>query len=344
MQPISSHAGPEIFSTCPPSAGADPSRYMKQVISTARWSEQAGCTGMLVYADNSQVDPWLLAQVIVEHTEALAPLVAVQPVYMHPYTVAKRITSIAALYGRRVYLNMVAGGFRNDLLALNDATPHDRRYDRLVEYTQIVMQLLRGDTVNFHGEFYRVEGLRLEPACPQDLLPGLFVSGSSSAGQAAARALGATAIEYPQPAKAGRTAAMGNAGIRVGIVTRSDAEAAWTVAQQRFPEDRRGQLTHQLAMKVSDSQWHQQLSTLAKSRGKQRDPYWLVPFENYKTMCPYLVGDYREIGAELAAYINLGYRAFITDVPADPEDLGHIGCAFNFAQEEIKCRNAFKTG
>ena len=81
-------SGPEIFSTCPPSAEADPARYLKQVIRTAQWSEQAGCTGMLVYADNSQVDPWLLAQVVIENTETLAPLIAVQPVYMHPYMVA----------------------------------------------------------------------------------------------------------------------------------------------------------------------------------------------------------------------------------------------------------------
>ena len=343
MRMTETRSGPEIFSTCPPSVDVD-ERYLKQVIRTAQWSERAGCTGMLIYADNSQVDPWLLAQVVIEHTEELAPLVAVQPVYMHPYTVAKRISSIAALYGRRVCLNMVAGGFRNDLLALNDATPHDLRYDRLVEYTQILIQLLRGETVNFHGTFYRVDGLRLAPTCPPELFPGLFVSGSSDAGQAAARALGATAIEYPQPARDGRAAATGNAGIRVGVISRSDAEAAWAVAEERFPPDRKGQLTRQLAMKVSDSSWHEQLSTLARARGGRRDTYWLVPFENYKSVCPYLVGDHRSVGAELAAYVDLGYRTFITDVPADPEDLGHIARAFSYALEDIKCRNAYKTG
>ena len=50
---------------------------------------------------------------------------------MHPYTVAKLVTSFGALNGRAVYLNMVAGGFTNDLRALSDATPHNRRYDRL---------------------------------------------------------------------------------------------------------------------------------------------------------------------------------------------------------------------
>ena len=78
-------------------------------------------------------------------TERLCPLVAVRPVYMHPYAVAKIVASIGHVYGRRVYLNMVAGGFRNDLVSLGDETSHDERYARLTEYTQIVTQLLSGE-------------------------------------------------------------------------------------------------------------------------------------------------------------------------------------------------------
>jgi len=61
----------------------------------ARWSEDAGCEGMLVFTDNAQLDPWLVSQVIIEATERVCPLVAIQPVYMHPYSVAKMITSFA---------------------------------------------------------------------------------------------------------------------------------------------------------------------------------------------------------------------------------------------------------
>jgi alkanesulfonate monooxygenase len=53
-----------------------------------------------------------------------------------------------------------------------------------------------------------------------------------------------------------------------------------------------------------------------------------VPFENYKTFCPYLVGSYERVGDELARYIAIGYRTFILDVPADPDDLGHMRMAF----------------
>ena len=336
----------ELFSTCPPSSGIDKNAYLQQIADVARWSERAGCRGILVYSDNSLVDPWLISHVIVQHTRCLCPLVAVQPIYMHPYTVAKIVTSMGHLYGRRVYLNMVAGGFKNDLVALNDVTPHDKRYDRLIEYTTIIKRLLAADApVSCEGEFYKVDKLKLSPPLPAELFPGIFISGSSEAGLAAAEAIGATAIKYPKPVAESQNdppAGGVDSGIRVGIISREREQEAWAVAHARFPEDRKGELTHQLAMKVSDSVWHKQLSELAKVIN--RTPYWLVPFEQYKTMCPYLVGDYERVGQELAGYISLGYRTFILDVPASAEELDHIRTAFDRALEISECRNYSRTG
>src|SRR5437762_13668772 len=177
--------GLRIFSTCPPSAHAVRDEYLRQVQEIASWSEDAGCEGILVYTDNAQVDPWLVAQAIIRATRTLCPLVAIQPAYMHPYSVAKMVTSLAYLHGRRVFLNMVAGGFTNDLAALNDHTPHDERYDRVVEYTLIVQRLLRGEgPVSFQGAYYRVTNLRMIPPLPAELMPGICLSGSAPAGLA----------------------------------------------------------------------------------------------------------------------------------------------------------------
>lgn len=327
----------KIFSTCPPSAGTDLKGYLGKVAEIARWSDHFGCEGILVYTDNSQVDPWLLAQVILQNTQSLAPLVAVQPVYMHPYWVAKIVTSIGNLYGRRLYLNMVAGGFKNDLIAMNDETPHDERYERLVEYTTIIQGLLKNDDpVTFHGRYHKVTQLKLVPSLLDQLFPGVFVSGSSDAGLAAAKALGATAVKYP---KAPDQACPPQDptiehGIRTGIIARQSSQEAWKTAYRRFPPDRLGQLTHQLAMKVSDSVWHQELSELAEEQATEGDPYWLVPFQNYKTMCPYLVGSYEEVSKEIVRYIRLGYRTFILDIPPSEEDLGHTMVAFEHAQKQ----------
>lgn len=327
----------EVFATCPQSSGEAWETYRQRVVDIARWSEHYGCTGILVYADNSLVDPWLVAQVIIENTSSLCPLVAVQPIYMHPYAVAKMVATLGFLYGRRVYLNMVAGGFKNDLTALNDSTPHDKRYARLVEYTTIIKQLLStSGLVSYEGEFYRIENAKMTPPLAPELMPGVFVSGSSDAGLEAARALGALAVKYPKPPKecAAESSAEGlKCGIRVGIIAREEEDRAWEVAEQRFPEDRKGQLTHQLAMKVSDSVWHKQLDEMADQTRGQRHPYWLRPFENYKTFCPYLVGSYDRVSDEVGRYIALGYRTFILDVPPSQEELKQVGVVFERASK-----------
>jgi alkanesulfonate monooxygenase len=129
-------------------------------------------------------------------------------------------------------------------------------------------------------------------------------------------------------------------GIRVGIIARAEEAEAWELARARFPEDRRGQLTRQLATKVSDSVWHGQLAGI--SSGPEESPYWLVPFQNYKTMCPYLVGSYERVSEELGRYAALGYRSFILDVPVEPDELHHAGLTFDRALD--RCLSRSQTG
>jgi alkanesulfonate monooxygenase len=324
-----------VFSTCPPSNLFGRDEYLGKVVEVARWSEAAGCRGILVYTDNGLVDAWLVSQVIAQSTTALCPLVAVQPVYMHPYSVAKLVASMGHLHRRRLYLNMVAGGFKNDLNALNDPTPHDRRYDRLVEYARLIQLLLDSErAVTFAGEFYQVQQLKMTPAIPSGQRPEFFVSGSSEAGLAAARAIGATAVMYPKPAAAYADEPLEaglQRGIRIGIVARETEDEAWAVAWRRFPEDRKGQIAHELAMKVSDSAWHRQLSELGEGPVSSQNPYWLHPFQNYQTFCPYLVGSHEVVAQEVSRYIRLGHEAFILDVPPDPVELEHIGTVFAMA-------------
>jgi alkanesulfonate monooxygenase len=333
-------SGLKVFATCPPSYTAAPLVYRREVLDVARWSDAAGCEGILIYTDNGLVDPWLVAQEIITHTQRLSPLVAVQPVYMHPYSVAKMVATLGFLHGRRVYLNMVAGGFKNDLEALDDPTPHDERYTRLVEYTSAILELLSGSgPVTRRGRYYRITNVKMTPPLDPALRPGVFVSGSSEAGLAAARELGALAVRYPRPVSEYEATPPIDAaalGIRIGIIARERAADAWAVAQARFPEDRKGQLTHQLAMKVSDSEWHRQLSSLGKIAGPEEDqPYWMVPFENYKTFCPYLVGSYERVADEVARYVGVGYRTIILDVPASPQELEHIGAVCERAAARV---------
>src|SRR5262249_37651299 len=131
-----------VFSTCPQSSDHTSGEYLQRVVDVAKWSESNGCEGILVYTDNRILDPWLVAQNIIQHTSRWTPLVAFHPFYMHPYSAPKMVASLGFLYHRRFSLNMVAGGFTNALISLDDTPPHDRRYNRLVEYTEIIKRLL----------------------------------------------------------------------------------------------------------------------------------------------------------------------------------------------------------
>jgi alkanesulfonate monooxygenase len=325
----------DVFSTCPQSRDVKKEDYVRRVLEVARWSEEAGCTGILVYTDNGIVDNWLVSQLILQNTERLCPLVAIQPVYSHPYTAAKMVASLAHLHQRRVALNMLAGGFKNDLTALNDTTPHDDRYVRTTEYTLIIRRLLESPgPVNFHGKYYSVKGLKMTPPLLKELFPQILMSGSSAAGLAAVETTGAIAVVYPRPIEVELSEALPTSikfGARVGILARERSDEAWRVAHERFPLDHKGEVAHRLAVKVSDSVWHHQLSEMGGTPASEENPYWLVPFQTYKTFCPYLVGSYERTAVEISRYIVRGYRTFILDIPPSRDELEHAGVVFRRA-------------
>lgn len=322
----------KLFTTAPPSVRFHPQFYLNAVTDIARWHEDAGVDGMLIYTDNSLIDPWTLAQATLERTRRFVPLVATQPLYMHPLAAARKVSSLAFLYGRKLALNMVAGGFMHDLAQLGDHTAHNIRYDRLTEYTSIMMALLRGEAVTLNGSFYQVNALKLQPALDPDLLPDLFLSGASDSCIAAAATLGATRLSYTKPVEQIDPSLLspGQAGLRFGVIARPNSAQAWQVARSRFPADRRGQMTHRMAQGATDSVWHQQISAVAEKLDDARaGVYWLFPLKNYKTFCPYLVGDYDEVSDYLRRYLSLGYDTLILDVPEDEADLMHTMRAIN---------------
>ena len=87
-----------------------------------------------------------------------------------------------------------------------------------------------------------------------------------------------------------------------------------------------------LAMSAPDSVWHKQLSHQAEGgSGKEKSPYWLTPFRNSKEYCPYLVGSYERVAAELAKFIEASHSTYILDIPPSDEESRHInrGCRWN---------------
>jgi hypothetical protein len=62
-----------IYATCPQSKDVPAAEYADRVEAVARWSEDAGCYGILVYTDNGIVDPWLVAQRVSARAATVGP-------------------------------------------------------------------------------------------------------------------------------------------------------------------------------------------------------------------------------------------------------------------------------
>lgn len=308
---------------------ADGEDYYNKVKNTARWSEENNFEGSLIYSNNSLVDGWSVAQIILAHTKTLKPLVAVNPVYIRPYSLAKRVASLSFMYNRRIDINWIAGGFQNDLKSLGENTPHDKRYDRLLDYALLVKGLLTNKGLFSHeGEFYKVENIKMMPSIPEKMIPNELISGTSEAGIATAEKLGATKVKYAKPLseyEGEEPTTEFNLGVRFGIITRETSEEAWEVANNRFPDDTIGKMAHAMATKASDSKWHEQLTNIEEV---DRDVYWLKPFKTYKTFCPYLVGSHQEVAEELAGYVKLGHTSIILDIMTDEEDFSNCRKVF----------------
>lgn len=324
-----------LIGACPSSRkAASGQEYAAMVRSTCEWAERDGWEALLIYTSNGLADPWAVAQFMLQNTRTVRPLVAVQPLYSHPFTVANQVLTLGSFYGRQIYINFVAGDYPRDRIALGDDTPHDRRYERMIEYGTIVRRLLSSDApVTLDGQFHKIRDLHLFSRLPSPLQPEFTVSGSSEAGLAAARALDACAIQYPKPSQdyvVGGGDLRQRYGLRIGVISRPTSEAAWAIARARFPENPDGAQVREIASQVSDSVWVKELSkTVSVPDGH---PYWLGPYRNYQSSCPFLVGSFDDVSRELAAYMKAGIGTFLLETPRDPADSETISAVFRSAR------------
>ncbi|MEY9182514.1 alkanesulfonate monooxygenase SsuD/methylene tetrahydromethanopterin reductase-like flavin-dependent oxidoreductase (luciferase family) [Bradyrhizobium sp. USDA 326] len=80
------------------SRNRDPKAYIGELMRVARFADRYGFEGILLFEGNDVfVEPWAMAQHIMTETTRSSPLIAVNPVYMHPFTTAKFVSSFAAL-------------------------------------------------------------------------------------------------------------------------------------------------------------------------------------------------------------------------------------------------------
>jgi alkanesulfonate monooxygenase len=305
------------------SRNRDPAKYADELMRIAHFSDRNGFEGILLFAGNDVfVEPWTMAQHILTHTQRCAPLIAVNPVYLHPFTAAKLISSFALLYSRKVYLNMITGTALSDLHGLGDEQSHAERYARLGEFIAVVRQLLASTRpLSFRGRFYATNNLQIWPRLPAELMPEFLIAGQSDDARGVAAEMQCLMMQMlPPDLEQGLRAP----GLNFGIFAREDREEARRAAKLRFEDSDDNRELFKLTMENTDSVWKRRLGDDKQDGAIHDNGYWLLPFLTFQADCPYLVGSYAEIGAKLRSFGELGVGNIILDVVADEQELEHV--------------------
>jgi alkanesulfonate monooxygenase len=306
---------------------SDPAKYVDELMRVARFGDRNGFAGILLFAGNDTlVEPWSIAQHILAHTAESSPLIAVNPIYMHPFTAAKFVSSFALLYRRKIYLNMITGTAASDLHGLGEQLSHQDRYTRLGEFIHIVRQLLTSARpVNFNGKFYKTNNLQLRPGLPPALMPEFLIAGQSDDAHRIAKQMGCLMMQMLPPSL---DEGINGPGVNFGIFAREERNEARREAKLFFQDSAEKRELLKYTMENTNSVWKRRLNDAGQKNDElHENGYWLLPFLTFQADCPYLVGSYAEIGAKLRRFAEMNVSTIILDVVADEHELDHVGKA-----------------
>jgi len=213
--------------------------YLTQVALAA---EELGFEGALTPTGLWCDDAWVTTAMLSQRTERLRFMIAFRPGLVSPTLAAQMAATFQRHSGGRLLLNVVTGGDAEEQRALGDALEKTGRYERTAEFLRVVLDLWRGETLDFDGQHLSVEAAQLEQLPPSS--PPIYFGGSSAAALAVAARYVDVYLSWGEPpallrekletltALAGAEGRSLRLGIRLHVVCRDSAEEAWSEAER----------------------------------------------------------------------------------------------------------------
>ncbi|WP_043879379.1 FMNH2-dependent alkanesulfonate monooxygenase [Azorhizobium caulinodans] len=298
--------------------------YFREVATAV---DRLGFEGVLLPTGQSCEDSWITAAGLATATERLRFLVALRPGVTTPVFAARQTAALDRLSDGRLLLNLVVGGHPGELAADGVFLGHDERYAQGAEFVAIWRALVRGETVNHEGRYYRVENGRLDFPVVQEHLP-LYFGGSSDAGLDVAAEHVDLYLSWGEPpallaekiatARA-RAAARGRTlrfGIRLHFIVRETESEAWTAAERLISQVSDAQIANaQKRFKEEmDSVGQARMAALHDGRRDRLEVapnLWAGVGLVRRGAGTALVGDPQTIAARIREYQAVGVDTFI---------------------------------
>ena len=134
------------------------------------------------------LDAWSTAAALAAVTKRLEIMVAVRPSFHPPAILAKQAANIDRISNGRLALNVVSAWWKDEARRYGAAfDEHDDRYARTTEWLDVVDGAWREPTFSYHGKFYDLDDLVLEPkpvSSPERPRPTLYAGGESDKAKA----------------------------------------------------------------------------------------------------------------------------------------------------------------
>lgn len=314
-------------------------QYLRQIATAA---DQLGYDGILIPTGSGCEDPWITASTLAPVTQRLKLLVAVRTALTLPAAAARMAATLDRASNGRLLINVVPGGDAAELAADGIFFDHDERYEEAGEFLRIYRGLLKGETVNFDGEYHRIENGRGYFPPVQQPHPPIYFGGSSpvahelagehvdaylSWGEPPAAVAEKIADVRARAAKHGRKVRF---GLRVSVIVRETNAAAWQAADDLISHlDDDAIAATQKKYADMDSVGQQRMAAL---HGGRRDKLEISPnlwagIGLVRGGCgTALVGDPETVAARLKEYADLGIESFVLS------GYPHLEEAYRFAE------------
>jgi len=298
--------------------------YLRQI---AQAADTLGYAGVLIPTGKTCEDSWVVASSLIQTTENLRFLVAVRPGLTTPTVAARMAATLDRFSDGRLLINVVAGGDPVELAGDGLFLEHDERYALTAEFLKVWQGLMAGETVDFHGEYIRVENAKLAFPPAQTPSPPLYFGGSSPAAHELAAQYIDHYLSWGEPVQAvankiadvkARAKLHGRVisyGLRINIIVRETEAEAWQAAGEliRYVADDAIAAALQ-AYQRSDSEGQRRMAELHKGSRKNLEiapNLWAGIGLVRGGAGTALVGDPQSIVARLQEYRDIGVDTFV---------------------------------
>lgn len=298
--------------------------YMRQIAVTA---ENLGYDGLLIPTGSSCLDPWVTAASLIPVTQRIKLLVALRTSISGPTASARQAATLDQALKGRLLLNVVPGGDATELAAEGVHYSHDERYEAADEFLTVWRRLLEGETVDFQGKHFQIEGAKNYFPPVSQPYPPLYFGGSSPAAHELAAQHVDAYLTWGEPpaavaekiadvrARAARHGRSMRFGVRLQVIVRESNEEAWAAAES-------------LISKLTDPEIEAAQANFARmdSVGQRRITELHGGDRNRLEISPNLwagvglvrggagtalVGDPETVAARLQEYADLGVDSFV---------------------------------